>query len=319
VRVLNAIAAATPRLSTAASRWKPARALMNAAFGFDARRSLPPFSESLFRWFEKRGGSPGGTKKVVLFGDCFSAYNESRIGKAAVAVLEACGYEVLLPRTGCCARPAISMGLLPQAISTIDRTMEQLRPFVEDASVEAILMLEPSCLSALKDDWQMLKVSAPKKLRRALAQKVMLVEDFVEKRWDMHPRTPPVTLAQQRVVLHGHCHQKAIDGVESSAGLLRRLAGSRLEVLDATCCGMAGMFGYTKDRYDVSMKVGEVGVLPVARQVREDEGEVILAPGTSCRHQIHDGAHRRALHPIEFAARAMGLDVEGAEKEERPA
>jgi FAD/FMN-containing dehydrogenase/Fe-S oxidoreductase len=307
VRDLNALAAIAPGLNTRLSRSKPARALVNAVFGFDARRSLPPFSESLFRWFGARAKRPGA-KKVVLFGDCFSAYNESGIGKAAVGVLEACGYEVLLPRTGCCARPAISMGLLPQAITTAERTIEQLRPFVEDESVEAILVLEPSCLSAMKDDWQILKMRTPKKLRRDLAQKTMLVEDFVEKRWDLHPTTPTITRAASRVVLHGHCHQKAIEGVESSAALMRRIAGERLEVLDTTCCGMAGMFGYTKDRFDLSMKIGELAVLPAARSI--GEGEVVVAPGTSCRHQIHDGAHVRALHPVELAARAMGVSIE---------
>lgn len=308
VRDLNAMAAVAPRLSTALSRSGPGRAVANAVFGFDERRSLPPFSQSLFRWFAKRGGSPGAAKKVVLFGDCFSAYNESGVGKAAVALLEACGYEVLLPRTGCCARPAISMGLLPQAIDTAERTLAQLRPFVEDDGVEAILMLEPSCLSAIKDDWQMLKTHASKNERRALAKKTMLVEDFIEQRWDAHPSRPAFMPPSGRVALHGHCHQKAIEGVESSAGLLRRIAGERLEVLDTTCCGMAGMFGYTRDRFDISMKVGELGVLPAARSL--GEGETMVAPGTSCRHQIHDGAGRRALHPVELAARAAGLAVE---------
>ncbi len=310
VRELNALAAVAPGLNTALSRSRPFRAVMNRIFGFDARRSLPPFTPSLFRWFDKRGGSKSATKKVVLFGDCFSAYNEAQIGRAAVRVLEALGYEVLLPRTGCCARPAISMGLLPQAISTADKTLEQLRPFVDDESVEAILVLEPSCLSAIHDDWQMLKLRAPKKVRRALAQKAMLVEDFVEKRWDMHPNAPSLTNSAARVVLHGHCHQKALEGVESSAALMRRIAGDRLEVLDTTCCGMAGMFGYTKDRFDLSMKIGELGVLPAARTIGDED--VIVAPGTSCRHQIHDGAQARALHPIEFAARAMGLEPDDA-------
>jgi FAD/FMN-containing dehydrogenase/Fe-S oxidoreductase len=309
VRELNALAAIAPRLNTAVSQSRPFRAVMNAVFGFDARRSLPPFTPSLFRWFKKRGGSPAAKKKVVLFGDCFSAYNESHIGKAAVGVLEALGYEVLVPRTGCCARPAISMGLLPEAIATADRTLEQLRPFVEDDAVEAILVIEPSCLSAMNDDWQILKLRAPKRLRRALAQKAMLVEDFVEKRWDLHPVRPALTSDASRVVLHGHCHQKAIVGVESSAALMRRIAGDRLEVLDTTCCGMAGMFGYTKDRFDLSMKIGELGVLPAARSV--GDGEVMVAPGTSCRHQIHDGAHAKAIHPIEFAASAMGVNPDG--------
>lgn len=308
VRDLNALASFAPRLNTAMSRFGPARGVMNRLFGFDPRRSLPPFTPDLFRWFSRRGGSSVHSKhKVVLFGDCFSVYNESPIGRAAVGLLETLGYEVVLPRTGCCARPMISLGLLPDAIAKADATLAQLRPFIEDDSVAAILVLEPSCLSAINDDWQQLKLKSPKALRRALSQKTMLVEDFVEKRWDTHPRTPTIDEAvvpKGRVVLHGHCHQKAIVGVESSAALLRRIAGVKLEVIDATCCGMAGMFGYTKDRFDLSMKVGELGVLPAARTIGPDD--VMVAPGTSCRHQIHDGAGVGAMHPVEFAARALG-------------
>lgn len=311
VRDLYAIASFAPRLNTATARFGPARAAANAVFGFDPRRSLPPFTPDLFRWFTRRGGSSVRAKtRVVLFGDCFTVYNESRIGRAAVGLLEALGYEVVLPRTGCCARPMISLGLLPDAIATADRTLAQLRPFVEDDSVAAILVVEPSCLSAMNDDWQQLKLSTPKPVRRALAKKAMLVEDFVEQRWESHPRRPEIrasALPAGRVVLHGHCHQKAIVGVESSAALMRRLAGPKLEVLDATCCGMAGMFGYTKGRFDLSMKIGELAVLPAARSI--GEGDVMVAPGTSCRHQIHDGASVEAVHPIELAARALGVEV----------
>lgn len=305
VRTLNALASLAPRLNTALSRSAPGRAVMNALFDFHPKRSLPGFTPSLFRWHEKRAEETTGAAKVVLFGDCFSAYNEAHIGHAAVRVLEGLGYDVALPRTGCCARPAISMGLLPQAIATADATLDQLRPYIEDGDVRAILVLEPSCLSAMKDDWLSLKLRTPGRLRDALARKAMMVEDFIEAHWDRHPRPARISVDASRVALHRHCHQKAIEGADSSAALLRRVAGERLDVLDTTCCGMAGMFGYTKGRYDLSMRIGELGVLPAARSI--EEGEVMVAPGTSCRHQIHDGVGRRALHPVEFLAQAMGL------------
>jgi Fe-S oxidoreductase len=247
-------------------------------------------------------------RRVVLFADCFTAYNEPEIGVAAATVLRRLGYQIqLLPRGlggqwgGCCGRAMISGGLLDDAVEAAERTFEMLRPAVEDDGVEAILVCEPSCLSAFADDWLQLRMRLPIEDRRRLAAKAMLVEDFVEKRWDAHPSRPEVRPATAEVVLHGHCHQKALWGAETSAGLLRRLVGPRLRVLDSGCCGMAGSFGYTEDRYDLSMRIGDLSVFPPVCAAATDA--VIVAPGTSCRHQIRDGTGRHALHPIELAAR----------------
>jgi Fe-S oxidoreductase len=120
----------------------------------------------------------------------------------------------------------------------------------------------------------------------------------------MHPTRPTISDSTDAVMLHGHCHQKALWGSESSARFLRRLFGQRLEVLDTGCCGMAGSFGYTEKHYDLSMTIGEERLFPA---VRKAESAVICAPGTSCRHQIHDGTGRDALHPVDLAVRALGL------------
>jgi Fe-S oxidoreductase len=105
------------------------------------------------------------------------------------------------------------------------------------------------------------------------------------------------------VLLHGHCHQKALWGVDSSANLLRRLVGDRLKVLDTGCCGMAGSFGFDRDKFDLSMKIGETSLFPQVRTA--DPESIVVAPGTSCRHQVHDGLDRRALHPVELATRIL--------------
>ena len=191
--------------------------------------------------------------------------------------------------------------MLEQAIETIDQAVERLRPAIEDDSVRGIVVCEPSCLSAIKDDWLKLKCSSSLELRRRLAAKAMLAEEFVEREWERHPIRPRVTMPAgvSQVLLHGHCHQKALWGVESSARLLRRLAGDKLRVLDTGCCGMAGSFGFGVRKFELSMAIGELALLPMVRQAPADA--VIVAPGTSCRHQIHDGAARRAMHPMEFA------------------
>jgi FAD/FMN-containing dehydrogenase/Fe-S oxidoreductase len=305
VRTLNRLAAAAPGISNFIGRSLVGRALAAAVMRIDRRRSLPPFATPLNRvWGAPDFGTapkPGAVPPaVVLFGDCFTMYNEPGIGLATRQVLEAFGYRVALADAGCCGRAKISTGLLPQAIDEIDATIERLKPLINDANIQAILVAEPSCLSAIKDDWLSLKLHAPIELRRKLAAKAFLPEDFLDRNWDQHPRRPKLKAAMNSIVLHGHCHQKALWGVETSARMLRRIAGDQVRVLDSGCCGMAGSFGFTKDRYDLSMKIGELVLLPAVRAAGKDA--TIVASGTSCRHQIHDGAGVRAQHPMELLA-----------------
>lgn len=312
-RTLGRLASRTPWLANAINTSKPGRWAINRVLGFDPRRSIPAFDEPLPRMLRRHGvravRKPSGTRPaVVLFGDCFAMFNEPGIGVDAARVLTHLGYEVVLADLGCCARPMISLGLLEQAIGVADSTLRRLTPLVESPSVHAIVVLEPSCLSAFKDDWLKLKLETPLALRQALAARSMLIEEFVEREWDRHPRrheADPSLKEPSRgpVILHGHCHQKALWGIETSAKLLTRLVGPRLRVLDSGCCGMAGAFGYAPERYDLSMRIGELVLLPAIRSAGADA--TIAAPGTSCRHQIHDGAGASARHPIQIAADLM--------------
>jgi FAD/FMN-containing dehydrogenase/Fe-S oxidoreductase len=301
IRLLNRLGSITPGLANAVNNWGPVRAIINAVLGMHPKRSLPRFDRALpSMWAESDVKGPS----VALFGDCFTMFNEPGIGLAAKQVVEACGYRTLLADAGCCGRAMISLGDLGRAIDTVDVTLERLRPLIEDDSVVAILVAEPSCLSAIKDDWLQLNVRTPIELRRKLATKSMLPEEFIDKRWDKHPRRPKWRPAEGgRAILHGHCHQKALWGAETSANLLKRIFGDRVEVLDSGCCGMAGSFGYSIDRYDLSMKIGERVLFPAVRQaMNSPDGPCIAATGTSCRHQIHDGTGAKAMHPIEIAA-----------------
>jgi Fe-S oxidoreductase len=293
-----------PGIANFVSRLSPVRGLMNRMLGVASQRSLPAFGPSLHRWFARShrtaASAPSPGPIVVLYADCFTTYNDPRIGQAAIRVLEAFGYEVQLPQVACCGRAMISNGLLPDAIASADRALAALQSAAEDDSVVAVVVCEPSCLSAITDDWLQLKLKTPLDRRQRLAAKSMLVEDFVEKFWDEHPRQPEFASDAPSVVLHGHCHQKALGGDETSARLLRRLTHGKLKVLQSGCCGMAGSFGYSADKYDLSMAIGELSVFPPIRS--SDSASIICAPGTSCRHQIHDGTARNAIHPIELAA-----------------
>jgi Fe-S oxidoreductase len=191
--------------------------------------------------------------------------------------------------------------MLPTAIQTIDRTLADFLPHIDDPQVVGVLVCEPSCLSAIKDDWLQLRLATPLEIRRRLAAKSMLVEDFVHRRWNEHPIKPSIPATSgPPVFLHGHCHQKALWGDETSAAAVRRFAGDRLTVIPSGCCGMAGSFGFTADHFDLSQRIGELSLFPPIR--RAPPGSIFLAPGASCRHQIQDATAHRALHPIQWIA-----------------
>jgi FAD/FMN-containing dehydrogenase/Fe-S oxidoreductase len=302
------------------------RLVINNLMGFHPKRTLPPFSRSLKSYFRRDRASGTGPRytsgtglrpvneppnraapKVALFGDCFTMYLDSGIGAAAKRIYESLGYEVILADAGCCGRTFISTGLLEQAIDEIDPVIERLRPLAEDPSIAAILVIEPSCASAIKDDWLQLKLAAPLALRKKIAAKTFLAEEFLAKNATAHPRQDVLSAAKARVaagtepiILHGHCHQKALWGAEISAAALKLFAGARVKTLDTGCCGMAGSFGYSKDKYELSMNIAELTLAPAVRQARSaNPATGVCAPGTSCRHQIHDATGERAVHPIE--------------------
>ncbi len=292
-----------PGLSNALARSSPARLLLRCLLGVDPRRSLPAIAPSLRRQW---GSNPTTGPRVVLLSDAFTTYSEPSIALAARRVLESAGRRVQLVCEGDFARAQISLGLLDDACLTIDRTIARLRPLLDDPDVEAMCVLEPSCMSAVRDDWQALRVRTDASVRARFAQRVVLVEEFLMDLIEAGSWEPGVRPASGRILVHEHCHQRALLGAGSSARLLERIFGGRVESLDSGCCGMAGAFGYT--HYDLSMQVAELALLPALR--RRDEGDIICASGTSCRHQIRDALGVRALHPAEILS--MGLGGDGA-------
>jgi Fe-S oxidoreductase len=304
VRGTNRLLSRLAPLANLANRLPFVRALQSWVLGIDVRRSMPVYAPSLDRWYAARGSrAPAGAPAVVLFPDCFTMYNEPRIGQAAIEVLEAFGYRVVLPELGCCGRSLISTGMLAEASRECRATAAGLLAVVERERAVAVVGCEPSCMSAIRDDWLELKMGVDRTRLRELAARSFLVEEFLDRRWDAHPSRPAKPAFEPgSLALHAHCHQKALWGAESSAAILRRYFGPGLEVLQTGCCGMAGSFGFTEERYDLSMRIAEQGVLPA---VRARPAATVCAPGTSCRHQIHDGASRDALHPVEVLARVL--------------
>jgi len=307
---LNRLGSVMPGLSNAVARFGRLRSLANRLLGLAPQRALPRFERSLFK--QAAAFKPTvhtNAPAVIVYGDCFTSFNEPHVGLAAMRLLDAFGYRVIVADPGCCGRAMISTGLMSQATQTIAATAQRLAALVKAHQARAVLVCEPSCLASVHDEWRTVHLtSGSRHDARSMAQHTWLVDDFIEQHYAAHPRQPqwqPVRSGHDdgRILLHGHCHQKALWGVDTSAALLRRLYGPRLEVLDSGCCGMAGSFGYAAHRYDLSMRIGELVLFPAVRMCGPQD--VVLAPGMSCRHQVHEGTGVTAVHPVEFLARSL--------------
>ena len=178
-----------------------------------------------------------------------------------------------------------------------------LRRYIEDDQVRGFLVPEPSCLSAVCDDWADLNLDFEQTLIDSLIAKSALPETFIDVFWETHPVRPSMRPIAGEIVLHGHCHQKSLWGDGTSSAIFMRLYPDQVRVLPTGCCGMAGSFGYAAHRFELSMSIGEQSLFPAIRELGDED--ILVAPGTSCRHQILDGTGHRAMHPIEALDRFM--------------
>jgi FAD/FMN-containing dehydrogenase/Fe-S oxidoreductase len=276
-----------------ATRWLMARLL-----GFDRRRPLPLFAhESLTQWFRQRPSTASradpsaARRKVGLFCDTFVDCFEPEVGRKAIELLEGCGFDVRLLSVGCCQRPAISKGVLDQALRDGGTMIQNLVHVSQD--LEAILLLEPSCWSAIHDDLP--DMLPPESGAEKVAAKVRLIDEFLAREFEMGTIKTRLHSSFRQVLLHGHCHQKALSSMRFSHQLLSHVSGLVVQEISAGCCGMAGSFGY--DHFDISTKIGEDRLFPAIRSRPADS--VVVASGISCRHQIHDVLGVRAYHLVE--------------------
>ena len=269
------------------------RWLLEKTLGVSRQRKLPPFAREPFTtWFQKRGKKPASEQKVVLFNDTFNTYNYPHISIAATELLEAAGYEVILPGHSCCGRPMISKGLVDKARAAARDCVEKLAPFAEQGI--PIVGIEPSCLLTLRDELLTLLPEEPR--AKTIAKNAFLFEEFMAQLIDEGSLAIDVPAAPGKILLHGHCQQKALVGTEPSKQALG-VTGYDIEEVDSGCCGMAGSFGYEAEHYEISLAMGERRLLPAVRAAESDT--IIVASGVSCRQQIHHATGRMALHPAE--------------------
>lgn len=279
------------------------RFVLERAMGISSERTLPDFARQPFTaWFKQHQQAKNhqsDKKQIVLFNDTFNTYNDPHIAIAATEVLEALGYEVILPGHGCCGRPMISKGLVTEARAAALDTVQKLAPYAKQGI--SIIGLEPSCYLSLRDEYLYLLPDNPD--AKLVADQVLGFEEFIAQLAENGEFTLELTDNQQRILLHGHCHQKSLVGTEPSKATLSLPCNYSVQEVDSGCCGMAGSFGYEAEHYDISIKMAERQLLPAIRSA--DDETIIVAAGTSCRHQIMDGTGKRVLHPAEVIRNAI--------------
>lgn len=281
--------------------------LSERMLGFSARRSLPKWRKP---WRPQTASCPasavvGDGRDLVLFGDTFNRYFEAENLGAAERVLRALGYRLHIAqvpgsaRPMCCGRTYLASGQTEEAKAEMRRTVDTLRPYVTAGA--RVVGLEPSCLLTFRDEMTAL---LPKAETAFLEDRTFLIEEVLAR--DLADQKIDLAIADappQAVHLHGHCHQKAFDVMGPVERILRAIPNLDLTMIESSCCGMSGAFGYGAETIDVSMKMAELSLLPAVRKA--PDGAVIVADGTSCRHQIEDGTGRKAVHVVQILERAL--------------
>ncbi|TPQ36292.1 FAD-binding oxidoreductase [Bradyrhizobium guangdongense] len=280
------------------------RKLFERFAGISARRKLPAFRSDVFTAPADVIG-PADGREIVLFADTFNRIYERENLDAALRVLVAGGYRVHLPKPAngtrplCCGRTFLSAGLVDEAKAELDRLVKTYAPFA--ARGVPIVGLEPSCLLTLRDELMSLRKDDD---ARAVSAHALTFEEFLVREAEAGRLQLPLGAVADKAVVHGHCHQKSFGAFKPVEQVLRLVPGLEVKTIESSCCGMAGAFGYGADTYDASMEMAELSLLPAVRAA--EPATLVVADGTSCRHQIYDGTTRDALHVARVLA--MSLD-----------
>ena len=292
-----------------AARWKPTAAAIKWFVGFAPERTIPTLSRTTLRQEVARVSRPADKRprngrRVYLLADEFTDHQEPALGQAFASLLTHLGYEVVVPRHVESGRAAISKGCLHRAKKLAAKNVELLSPVIQGDDV--LVGIEPSCILTFRDEYPDLVPPQLREQAKALGTRALLYDEFIIREVAAGRITPDMFQVQpMEIWLHGHCHQKALVGVEQTAAMLRLLKGATVHVIPSGCCGMAGSFGYEKEHYKTSLAIGELVLFPAVRRAMQEGRDLphptfVAAPGTSCRQQILDGTGVKALHPIEI-------------------
>jgi FAD/FMN-containing dehydrogenase/Fe-S oxidoreductase len=278
--------------------------------GFAPRRSMPTmYKTTLRKWYKRKLaviGSQlpvtGNRKLVYLFCDEFTNYNDTEIGIKAILLLEKLGYEVVIPQHEESGRAWLSKGFLRKAKKIANKNIALLSSLITEYT--PLIGIEPSAIFSFRDEYIDLADDDQFETAKHLASNVFMIDEFIASEIEKGRITKEQFTKEKRALkLHGHCQQKAISSVAASVKILSLPENYSVQVIPSGCCGMAGSFGYEKEHYDLSMKIGELVLFPAVRN--EAETTIIAAAGTSCRHQIKDGTGRKVFHPVEILWNAL--------------
>ena len=275
--------------------------------GFAVDRSMPTmYKTTLEKWFSKRQKAKNekaqSIGKVYLFCDEFTNYNDTEIGIKAIQLLEHLGYEVIIPKHEESGRAWLSKGLIRHAKKIATKNIQLLSPLI--TAETPLIGIEPSAILTFRDEYIDLANDDQFEAAKQLSKNIFLIDEFIASEIEKgNISKEQFTQEKKFIKLHGHCQQKALSSVATSVKILSLPQHYSVETIPSGCCGMAGSFGYEKEHYDLSMKIGELVLFPTVRSQPADV--IIAAPGTSCRHQVKDGTGRKALHPVEILYDAL--------------
>jgi Fe-S oxidoreductase len=290
-------------LSNWAINFAPVRWAMQKALHIHSERSFPAFHRQTFtkryRNYRKTHPARSSDKKVLLFIDTFTEYNDPDVGIAAVRVLEAAGVQVDVTSPMTSGRPALSQGLVPYAQKAARQAVDGLLPYVREGI--PVIGLEPSDILTVRDDYPDL---IPGDDARLVAENALLFDEYLTRLLEENPRALPLERGDTHFLVHGHCHQNALVGEDPLFKVLDAIPGAESESTHAGCCGMAGAFGYDADHYDVSLAIANDRMIP---SIEDHPDAVIVANGTSCRHQIIELTGRTPVHLAVALADALSL------------
>ncbi len=271
--------------------------------GFAVDRPLPKLgSTTLEKWFRKQDQQVSDGNRVLLFCDEFTNYNDTNIGISTIKLLGRLGYQVEIPNHLESGRTLLSKGLLKKAKKIAISNVELLKDQVSEAS--PLVGIEPSAILSFRDEYLSLVPGHLREAAQSIAEHTFTIEEFLCKEMEKGAISSEQFVEDERLIrLHGHCHQKAISSIVPTKKLLSLPANYTVQNIPSGCCGMAGSFGYEREHYQLSMKIGELVLFPTVRNAAKEV--IIAAPGTSCRHQIMDGTGRKAMHPVEILWQAL--------------
>ncbi len=273
--------------------------------GFAQKRSMPTlYKTTLAKWYRKNrtSGKAESKRRVYLFCDEFTNYNDTEIGIKTVKLLERLGYEVIIPEHKESGRTWLSKGLVRKAQELVNKNIELLIPLISEDT--PLIGVEPSAILTFRDEYPDLAYEKNLESAFYLKKHAYMVDEFIAREIEAgRISKDKFTNEHKTILLHGHCQQKALSGVSASVKMLSLPENYKVQTIPSGCCGMAGSFGFEKEHFEVSMQIGELVLFPAVRNAGDNA--IVAAPGTSCRHQIKDGTGQHALHTVEVLYDAL--------------